>query len=319
MKQVIFIVLGSIYLKNNLMSKIYITPEKLCILMNEEAKQQCELDKFKIGYEEPYANDANGYSHVIDENEEDEVSSDEVSLKSFKKQSKLNPKIWPNGSLNSKVRLRLMDIADSFWESLKINWTEPIDFIMTGSICNYNWSRFSDIDLHIIVNFEKVDEKTDFVKEFFDTKKNEFNSAHEDLKIYGFPIELYVQDKSEENISTGMYSLYKNKWIKEPDSSNIKPLGLNKYEIKEKSAYFMTCIDNIADNFKNCKDDAKLRRMLKASKGLKSRIKGLRKHGLEEDGEMSSGNIIFKCLRRSGHMGKLLHLIVSLQDRLDSL
>ena len=221
--------------------------------------------------------------------------------------------------MNSKVRLRLLDISDKFWDSLNISWCHPDDVIITGSICNYNWSKFSDIDLHVIVDFKKVDERTEFVKEFFDSKKNNFNSQHQDLKIFGFPIELYVQDISEVNISTGMYSLYKNKWIKEPNPNNIKEIGLNKYEIKEKSAYFMTCIDELKDEFNSTDDDAKLRQILRKAQSLKLRIKRMRKNDLEKNGEMSIGNIVFKTLRRTEYMGNLLHLIVSINDKLDSI
>ena len=286
-------------------------------IQESKNKPQVEQDKYEIGNE--INGDVNSYAHVVSENDESEVESSEVKLDSFKKQPSLNKKIWPNNKLNSKVRLRLLDISDKFWDSLNITWYHPKDAIITGSICNYNWSKFSDIDLHIIVDFSKVDKRTEFVKEFFDSEKNNFNSQHQDLKIFGFPIELYVQDISEVNISTGMYSLYKNKWIKEPDSKNIKEIGLNKYEIKEKSAYFMTCIDELKDEFNSTDDDAKLRKILRKAQSLKLRIKRMRKNDLEKNGEMSIGNIVFKTLRRTEYMGDLLHLIVSINDKLDSI
>jgi len=49
-----------------------------------------------------------------------EVSSKNINLSSFKIKEELHPKFWPKGKLNSRVRLRLMDIADDFIEGIGI-------------------------------------------------------------------------------------------------------------------------------------------------------------------------------------------------------
>ena len=67
-----------------------------------------------------------------------EIDSKDISLNSFKIKKELNPKFWPNGKLNSRVRLRLMDIADDFVKDLSVDWVKPKDVIFTGSIANYN-------------------------------------------------------------------------------------------------------------------------------------------------------------------------------------
>ena len=66
-------------------------------------------------------------------------------------------------------------------------------------------------------------------------------------------------------------------------------------------------------------DDAELRVLLKKAKYIKLRIKRMRKNGLEKDGEMSIGNIVFKCLRRNERLGGLMHLIVAINDKIDSI
>ena len=96
-------------------------------------------------------------------------------LSSFKPQKQLHPKVWINGKLNSRVRLRLLDIADDFIASLEVDWVKPDDIILTGSLANYNWSKFSDFDLHILIDFKKVDDRTNFVKDYFDSKKSLWN------------------------------------------------------------------------------------------------------------------------------------------------
>ena len=51
---------------------------------------------------------------------------------------------------------------------------------------------------------KKVDDKTDFVQEYFDAKKNEWNDEHDGLSIYGFPVELYVEDVTAKTTSGGL-------------------------------------------------------------------------------------------------------------------
>lgn len=277
-----------------------------------------EKKSYKLGF------DNGEYFHVmedvtIDENITDEVDSQDINLSSFKLNKKLNPKIWKGEKLNPKVRLRLLDIADEFWDDLDISWVSPKDILLTGSISNYNWSKYSDIDLHILVDFNKVDERVDFVKEFFNSKKKIWNDVHETLKIYGFNVEIYVQDIKEEHTSSGIYSVNKDKWLIKPNKDESSSIGLNKYSIKEKSSKYMNKIDSLFDEFEETSDMYEIEEISKKVKMLYDRIKALRKDGLGKDGEMSDGNIIFKVLRRSGYLEKLIDLKALTYDKIMSL
>ena len=258
-------------------------------------------------------------SEVMDENLESEVEASEVNLNSFKKQETLEPKLWNNGVLKSRVRLKLLDIADDFWEFAGISWVKRSGIHLTGSICNFNWSKFSDIDLHIVVDFTEVDERTDFVQEYFNAKKNEWNENHNKLKIYGYPVELYVEDINAETASGGVYDLEKNKWINEPQKEKYEPIGLEKYEIKNKSAKFMTKIDDLLDLFEKTDDDVKLHEIGKSAHKLYNKIKRLRKFGLKRGGESDPYNIVFKVLRRAGYLEKLWNLNAELYDKVNSI
>jgi hypothetical protein len=48
---------------------------------------------------------------------------------------------------------------------------------------------------------------------------------------------------------------------------------------------------------------------------LKTKIKEYRKSGLEKEGELSYENLVFKFLRRSGHIGKLFDAINQETDK----
>ena len=253
----------------------------------------------------------------LTENIESEVEASEINLSSFKKQDELAPKIWYGGKLNSKVRLKLLDIADDFWDFVNIGWVNRSGIFLTGSICGKNWSKYSDIDLHISVDFSKVDDRTDFVQEYFDLKKNEWNNNHKNLKIYGFPVEIYVEDINADTKTSSKYDLEKNDWVKESDEDIS--IGLNKYGIKAKSANIMTKIDDLQDECDSTDDDAKLRDIGKRAKKLYRKIKRMRKFGLNRSGEGDSLNIVYKVLRRSGYLEKLWDLSSTLYDKVNSL
>lgn len=291
--------------------------------------------KFKLSRFNDFDKDA----HIIDEElesylgglKEDDLTDNgifsitkgdllkQLSLSSFRPQNELNPKIWIGGKINSKVRLRLLDIADDFIESLNVWWVNVSDIILTGSLANYNWSRFSDFDLHILIDFSKVDERTDFVREYFNTKKNEWNNVHENLKIYGFPVEVYVQDTNEEHTASGIYSLNRNEWVVEPVKDNIKAIKLDKYFIKEKTMKYIKIITSLKKQVDETNDDAELRLLSKKVKGTFDILKGLRKEGLKARGEMHPYNVIYKFLRRLGYLDILLDLKAKTYDKLKSI
>lgn len=258
---------------------------------------------------------------IIRENIELEVSPEEIDTTTVDKKEILNPKLWDsNKHLNSKVRLKLLDIADKFWFDLDLNWVEPKDIIITGSICNYNWNDYSDIDLHILIDYNDIDENQELVKEFCDSVKNEWNEQHINLSIYGFPVEIYIQDINEPHASSGIYSLEKNKWLKEPSSDNIQPIDGREDEIKEKSAMLMTIADNIENYviaYKN--DSAKMSKISKYINAYISKLRKMRKKALDSNGEMSSGNLIYKLMRQNGYIDKIYKLKYIVFDYLNSL
>ena len=250
-----------------------------------------------------------------------EVEPNEVDLSSFEIEKSLNKEIWDeNNELNSRIRLKLLDIADDFFNSLEVNFVKPIDIVLTGSLCNFNWSEFSDIDLHIIVNFDEISEKTEFVKEYFDAKKNEWNNEHKDLRIYDFPIELYVQNSNEYGISNGMYSLESNKWIKEPDINDLEPLDkVSSQKIKRIASNIMTKIDDYFDYFAECSDNYKLELLNNEIDNLLYKLKVYRQKGLEKYGESGIPNIVYKVLKRTSYLSDLWILRNQVYDKINSI
>ena len=269
------------------------------------------------------------YAHVVDEAMDaiySELSSNQITnetadidFSSFTPQQELNPKIWPNEKINSRVRLKLLDIADDFFKTLKIGWLKPIDILLTGSMANYNWSKYSDFDLHLLLDFSDIDENVDFVHEYFTAKKKLWNEEHENLMIYGFPVEVYVQDINENLISNGIYSLYKNKWIIEPSKDNLQSLGQDKETIKSKAIETMKKIDALYNATFDINHGSDGEKLLAQIQKLITIIKGIRKQSLTKGGEMAAGNIFFKILRRTGYIEKLFNAKTLAYDRKESI
>lgn len=259
-------------------------------------------------------------SEMVVENGNFEVKSSEIDLSSFKKKHELVPNIWnPSGKLNSRIRLKLLDIADDFWKCVNLTWVKPRGIILTGSICNFNWSQYSDIDLHLIVDFNEIDEKTEFVRDYLDVKKNEWNNEHKGLQIMGYQVELYVQNVGEMPESNGIYDLEENDWIKEPNPDDIKPIRLNKFSIKDKAAKIMTIIDDMYDALAATDDSYEIEQMGDDADYLWKKVKEMRKSSLEKHGESGSGNIVYKILRRTGYLDRLWKLSNVVYDKTNSI
>ena len=130
-----------------------------------------------------------------------------------------NPKVWDDFKINEDVRKELLTIGRDFFDKVELPITF-VDIVLTGSLCNYNWSeKYSDFDLHIIINYEDIDENYELVEKFCDYAKKLWNSEH-DIQISGFDVEVAIQDAKDLQKSIdggkmgGVFSLVKNEWIK---------------------------------------------------------------------------------------------------------
>jgi len=226
-------------------------------------------------------------------------SSRRIDLTGFQMQDELNPRIWDeNQKMEPEVRKTLLKIADDYFEGLELPGVDIEDICMTGSLANYNWSQYSDVDLHILIDYKDVPVDQNLVMDFLKTKSTAWNDNH-DIKIYGFDIEIYVQDIEEEHVSTGVYSLLKNEWVVHPEKKAIK---VDDYNVKLKSERLMDAIDDLYDEMKDSKNYDSV---VEKSDKIKDKIKKMRQAGLDKAGEFSVENMVFKVLRRNGMLERL--------------
>lgn len=226
--------------------------------------------------------------------------SDLDPVKSFHLKDELNPKIWDDFEIKTEVREQLLKIAQDYWESLELE-VEVKDIILTGSLANYNWdSRYSDYDLHIVIDFKDVDDNVELVGKYLDESKKNWNSVH-DIKIEGFEVEVYVQDDSEPHVSSGIFSLLQNKWLVKPIKKEFTP---DEKEIEKKAKSIMLRVDSLEENF----DTISHNDFNERAKKIWKKIKDLRKQSMEESNEFGIGNLVFKVLRRNNYMKKIIDL-----------
>ena len=198
----------------------------------------------------------------------------------------LNMNVWQSEDrIKPEISSRLIQIAMDFLDNLDVGKDMIHDIILTGSLANYNWTEFSDIDLHIVMNFRHVDENVDLVRDFFNAKKADWNKMHQ-IMIKGHEVEIYVQDVKEPHISTGVYSLLEDEWLTKPNKEFPK---IN-YEATQ----------NISEL-------------------IRDKIKRLRRCGLAEKGIYSTENLVFKTLRNNGYIKKILDFKTISYDKMMSL
>lgn len=231
---------------------------------------------------------------------EELVDPESIDLSSFSFKKDLCPKLWVNDRLRPEIRDRLIEIAEDFFEGLELPDVEILDIVITGSLANYNWSEFSDIDLHILINFQDVDKNTELVKKWLDEARINWNRNH-DILLENHEVEIYVQDDNEEHVSSGIYSLFTEGWVVKPNRE--KP-SVRWSEVQSKAASLMNEIDEALDLYSlNDFEEA-----LSFAEKLKEKLRNFRKSGLESGGEFSVENIVFKTLRRNGYLEKLSNL-----------
>jgi hypothetical protein len=235
------------------------------------------------------------------------VQADFEPMTSFHIKKELNTKLWDDFNLDDEIRKDLLQIGQDFFEGTDIH-TDVLDIILCGSLCNYNWSeRYSDYDLHIIVDQSKIDDNLENAEKLCDFAKRMWNSQH-DIKIKGYDVEVAIQDVENLDMAMntgrmgGVFSLMFNKWIKKPEKIDFKP---DEKTIRKKAEPVMEKIDELKEKF----NDYSYPKFKDEIDKVWDKVKNFRKSGLEsEGGEFSVGNLVFKLLRRNGYVNTVMEL-----------
>ena len=211
----------------------------------------------------------------------------------------------------------MLEIVDEFLADLKDQGVKlkVDDILFIGSNASYNYTKNSDIDLHILANAKAVEYSAEICDALYSAYRSLFNKKL-DIKLFGIPVELFVETENSSRVSNGVYSVKKNKWAKKP-----VPESIPEYDQK--------AIDKLVDEWENKYNklvdeikDGKLDNEKKVVKMLETIYDKLRKKGVAK-GEYSTENLAFKELRNKGYLdslkdfkNELISKRLSLEERL---
>ena len=222
----------------------------------------------------------------------------------IEKHNELNQKLFDGDHLKPEVREKAEEIINEFLKILAEDEVKLIvrDVILTGSNASYNYTKDSDIDLHIIAETESFEESADVYAKLYRAYGRIFGNKFE-ISFYGIPVEIYVETESNPVVSNGIYSVMFDKWVKEPSAIAIPEIdqkAINKAAkpwIDEAKALTKEVDDNVADGEEKIDDYI-------------TRIYELRQKGIYSaaGNEYSTENLIFKEVRNAGLLDRLKKL-----------
>ena len=239
--------------------------------------------------------------------------SDLAPTDSFEVNDELNPDVWDNFTIKPNVKEKLMEISNEFIETLYGDF-KIYDIVLIGSLASYNWSMYSDFDLHIIIDYSDINDDVELVEEYVDLLGKRWNNSY-DITVLGYEVELYIEDKSvNRDHINGLYSILRNKWVIRPPS-NIDHV-VDTELVERKAINLMTQIDDL----ELLSPDTNYDELKEKSDKLWDRIKKSRRDGINSpDGEFAIGNLVFKYLRRNEYIGKIIEIKKKLVERKYSL
>jgi DNA-binding Lrp family transcriptional regulator len=206
--------------------------------------------------------------------------------------------------IKKEIKDQLIKIAMDFFLTLDVD--NIFDTItLTGSMANFNYSEYSDFDVHILMDLSKINDDQELVKQLMMSKKSLWNEKH-NIKIKNHDVEMYVQGTDEVHYSTGVYDLIKDEWIAEPA---YQAVDIDKTAIIDKVVEIKSRIDSVMQSPNRLKEIDK----------LKEKIRNMRQCGLETGGEYSIENLAFKTLRNLGEITKLYATATSDYDEMMSI
>lgn len=207
--------------------------------------------------------------------------------------NQLNPKFWIGEAIKPEVREGLIRIAEEWAEFANIPNNAIVDVILVGGNANYNYTKYSDLDLHLVVSKEDIADCPDLIDDYLRDKKQLWGLTH-DIKIYGHDVELYAQDRRDPIPSgQGVFSLTNSFWIRRPTYEQV---DLSDQNIVRKVRHYMEKIDFLIDNKADDRD---------AFEKLKEKLREMRASAIQRGGEFAVENLVFKELRNRGYLDKL--------------
>jgi hypothetical protein len=222
----------------------------------------------------------------------------------------LNPLIWEDEDMKSKVRERLLQIGRMWADFAKIPQDAIRDIVLTGGNANYNYTPYSDLDVHLLVNLSKIPGDKETLTDRLYDKKVLWTYKHPHLTVMGYPVELYAQDyRQAVATEQGEYSLMKGRWLTKPNILSHPDFDNDK-ALLDKIEEYKEMIERILSEPGDHTGEIKK---------LKEKFHNMRSAGIQRAGEFSMENLMYKELRNRGYIDRLNDYLQKKHDELLSL
>jgi len=220
---------------------------------------------------------------------------------SFQVHEQLNPTFWDGKMLRPKVRNQLKRVAMAWVDYVGVDKSGIEDILLLGGNAGYNYTKYSDLDLHVVIDGTKT-ECPDLLSDYYKDKKQLWALTH-DVKIYGHNVEPYIEEVGKKRRKNqGVYSIKNNKWIMMPGKFTGK---VDRDLLKAKVSDMIDKINSVIRHSNN----------ISVLEALLKKIRDMRNAGLDKSGEFAFENLVFKELRNKGYIDKLADHIIKLQDK----
>lgn len=204
----------------------------------------------------------------------------------------LHPALWENEHLKPEVREKLIEIAKAFKQFIGQDF-KVLDIRFKGSMANYNYTKNSDIDVHLIA---KV---TPEMQEFIEAKRIAWKEKYKNINVFGFPVELGVDDPKKIHTSSAVYSLMFDRWVdkpmyKKPETNRRRADQLYRQWKQELNVAIRSG------------DIREIRKVEKKIRGIRDKaLPGHRNPDRRRQMELSDENVAYKRLRDTGVFDKV--------------
>ena len=216
--------------------------------------------------------------------------------------SKLNTDIWAGDRLRREVRDALLKLSYRILKDSKIPKDKVKDIIFTGSLAGYNYASHSDLDLHFLVKFDELNIRQEYVEEFLTKLEPIWNDKH-NVDVLSNDIEIYFIDVNVELITSAVYSLIDDTWIKIPSPQK---------RVEKPSKYKYSRIKKIIENLLKLEPNQDNMAYIER---VQEKLARYRLCGLESSGEFSTEILAYKKLRANGYITKMHEIGDKLYDK----
>ena len=216
--------------------------------------------------------------------------------------SVLNPALWDQDRLKPAVANQLLAIASAWQRDAQIPDAFVRDVVLVGGNANFNYTSRSDIDVHLVIERDRLGSPRSLVDEYLTLKKNSWSNSRL-IRVTGRQVELFAEDISEERpTGQGVYSLSRQRWLVAPQQVAV---DYGDPSLKRQVGRYRRTIACLIQS------DASEA----AFRALRAELRALRQEGLKRGGEYDRSNLVFKALRNSGDLDAMTRFQQARMDR----